>query len=109
VRAGEIAKSRGTSCSWQLMQETPSVPCSSELSDLLKRAASRHQSEVIELASGAGHDAAVMAQITPAAMLFVQCKNGLSHHPDESANAKDIEVAFHVINDFVDLLAANHA
>ena len=103
--ANEIQKKRAMKISWQLVQQTASVLCSSSLSNLLKRATQKHQSEIIELPSGAGHDAAVMAKITPAAMLFLRCKNGVSHHPDESVKLQDVRVAISVMNDFLQLLA----
>jgi allantoate deiminase len=103
-----IEQRRQIKCSWQSVQETPSVPCSPELSALLRQAALKHQPEVLSLASGAGHDAAVMAGLTPAAMLFVRCRDGLSHHPDESVRAGDIGIALAVLFDFVCLLAARH-
>ena len=37
------------------------------------------------LASGAGHDAAFVSRIAPSAMLFVPCKDGKSHAPEEWA------------------------
>jgi allantoate deiminase len=107
--AREIEKKRAVKISWQLVQQTASVLCSRPLSALLKRAAQKHQREVIELASGAGHDAAVMAKITPAAMLFVRCKNGLSHHPDEFAKTNDVRVAFKTVSDFIQSLAHQYA
>jgi allantoate deiminase len=60
---------------------------------------------LIRLPSGAGHDAAIMAKITPAAMLFIRCKNGISHHPDESVKIGDVQIAFDVINGFIQSLA----
>ena len=45
------------------------------------------------LSSGAGHDAAMMAHIAPAAMLFVRCRGGISHHPAESVEEADVAVA----------------
>ena len=107
--AENIGRRRGIFVKWQLVQETASVPCDPELTALLKRAAQRHQPEVIELPSGAGHDAAVMGQITPAILLFVPCKDGLSHHPDESAKVEDIAVALDVMNDFLQLFAKKYA
>jgi allantoate deiminase len=47
-----------------------------------------------------------MAAITPVARLFVRCKDGLSHHPDEFAASEDISVALAALSDFVSLLAA---
>ena len=106
--AESIGRQRGIFVSWEVVQQTASVPCDPELTALLKRAAQQHQSEVIELPSGAGHDAAVMGRITPAVMLFVPCKDGLSHHPDESAKVEDIAVALDVMHDFLQLLAQKH-
>ena len=105
---GFIEKMRQVKCAWHDVQETPSVPCSPELSGLLRQAALKHQPEILALPSGAGHDAAVMARITPAAMLFVRCCDGISHHPDESVRPEDIGVALDVLFDFVSLLAERH-
>jgi allantoate deiminase len=103
-----ISRPRGIRGSWQIVQETPSTPCSQELSALLRQAATKHQPNLITLPSGAGHDAAVMAKITPVAMLFVRCRDGLSHHPDESATSEDIAVALAALSDFISLLAVRH-
>jgi allantoate deiminase len=89
-------------------QQSPSVACSPALSGLLERAVKRHQTRIVRLPSGAGHDAAILARITPAAMLFVRCKGGVSHHPDESASRRDVRVALAVLNDFLRLLAADY-
>jgi allantoate deiminase len=106
--AGSIARKRGVKVVWQLVQQTSSVACALSLSTLLKRAAQKHERNSITLPSGAGHDAAVMAQITPAAMLFVRCKRGISHHPAESVKAQDVGVALKVMNSFLELLAREH-
>jgi allantoate deiminase len=107
--AEDLGRLRGIFVSWEVVQETASVPCQPELTALLALAAQSHQHEVLELPSGAGHDAAVLGKITPAVMLFVQCRDGLSHHPDESAKVEDIAVALDVMNDFLQLLAEKHA
>jgi allantoate deiminase len=96
-----IEHRRGLKAIARQVQETASVPCSAELSALLRTSASKHQPGVIDLPSGAGHDAAVMAKIAPVAMLFVRCAGGLSHHPDESARIDDIRIALDVLTDFV--------
>ncbi|NGO91325.1 MAG: M20/M25/M40 family metallo-hydrolase, partial [Halomonas sp.] len=41
------------------------------------------------LVSGAFHDAIHLARHCPTAMLFVPCRDGLSHHPDEHTNLDD--------------------
>ena len=42
------------------------------------------------MASGAGHDAAFFAKVAPSAMVFVPCRDGRSHSPDEWAEAAAI-------------------
>jgi allantoate deiminase len=92
---------RGESASWKTAGETPTVRCSPAPVALMRKAARRHQARVLNMVSGAGHDAAMMARITPVAMLFVRCRDGLSHHPDEAVTAADIGVALAVLSDFV--------
>jgi allantoate deiminase len=41
-------------------------------------------------------------------MLFVRCKDGVSHHPKESVNAQDVSVSIAVLREFLQLLAAKH-
>jgi allantoate deiminase len=94
---------------WQVVQTTSSVRCSKELSALLKEASVQHVPSVLELPSGAGHDAAALAALTPVAMLFVRCKDGISHHPDESVAEADVLVAIRVLGRFLELLANKHA
>jgi allantoate deiminase len=101
---GIVAK-RAAKLDWQLIQQTNVVPCSRSLSKQLAQSAKKFQSRVVELPSGAGHDAAVISKIAPVAMLFVRCKNGISHHPDESVKIGDVKIAIDVMNDFLLSLA----
>lgn len=103
--AYQIGQKRSVENEWQVVQEIQSVPCSRDLSDVLGKAARQHLLAVTELPSGAGHDAAVMGDITPVAMLFVRCKGGISHHRDESVATEDVAVALGVMNEFLGLLA----
>jgi allantoate deiminase len=103
--AGKIGTRRGVRVDWQPRAETKAVACSSRLVGLLRRAAGRFQKRVPMLISGAGHDAAELARLTPVTMLFVRCKNGISHNPAESVQASDVAVAIETMNDFLDLLA----
>jgi allantoate deiminase len=104
----KIAARRKLKLDFAIVHETGAVNCSKKMSTLLRRAVGRRQKKTPLLASGAGHDAAVMAGIAPAAMLFIRCKNGISHHPDESVKASDVRVAFEVMIDFLQLLAAKY-
>jgi hydantoinase/carbamoylase family amidase len=50
------------------------------------------------LSSGAGHDAAVVAQRAPAAMVFIPCVDGVSHSPREQASPDDIALACELLS-----------
>jgi N-carbamoyl-L-amino-acid hydrolase len=53
------------------------------LRERLTRAADHLGLGHIDLSSGAGHDMAHMSRIAPAAMIFIPCRGGLSHCPEE--------------------------
>jgi len=106
--AHKIARLRKIQLRWQPVQQTPSVHCSPPLTRLLAHAVRHHAPRSVALPSGAGHDAAVMAGLTPTAMLFIRCKEGISHHPDESVKPADVAVALDVMVDFVRQLASEH-
>ena len=61
----------------------------------------------IELPSGAGHDAGILAAAgVPSAMLFVRSLNGgISHSPDELSSEEDIALAVDVLTAAVERLA----
>lgn len=106
-RAREIARSRGCKYRWQVRQETPAVPANPDLTELLGRAVKDTGRSVVQMPSGAGHDAAQMAALTPAAMLFVRCEDGISHNPAESVEKEDVGVAIEVMGRFLELMADN--
>jgi allantoate deiminase len=103
-----IAGRRRLRLSFENVHEAGAVECCPQLTALLARAAGRHQKTVLQLPSGAGHDAAVIAGVTPIAMLFIRCKGGISHHPDESVSVGDIGLSLEVLNDFLLALAKSH-
>jgi allantoate deiminase len=104
-RAAEIAASRRCEFSWEVRQETPAVPAEPDLSELLGKAIEESGFPMHRLPSGAGHDAAQMAALTHIAMLFVRCKEGISHNPAESVKKEDVVVAIEVMNRFLRLMA----
>ena len=62
---------------------------------------SARQGTCPQLVSGAGHDAVALAGVTEVALLFVRCREGRSHHPDEYAAPEDIGLAIDVLTDFL--------
>jgi allantoate deiminase len=103
--AEKIAHRRKLTLTWQTTQENGAVACSSELTAELERSVKAIQGRSLSLVSGAGHDGVVMSELAPIAMLFVRCRGGLSHHPDEYASPADIGQALRVMEDFLERLA----
>lgn len=60
------------------------------LADQIETICKRRKISYRRMNSGAGHDAMNMAKITPTGMIFIPCKNGVSHNPAESAKIEDI-------------------
>lgn len=92
-----IAKRREVNIQPQLTYEATSTDCDERLSRQLAVAIENSGYRLHTLPSGAGHDAMAMADITPVAMLFVRCKDGISHHPDESITGEDANAAATVL------------
>jgi allantoate deiminase len=103
--AAQIAKRRNIALTAEQISDDASVPCSPRLVSTLSRAVQDAGHPVVELASGAGHDAVAMSALTEVAMLFVRCKGGVSHNPAESVMTEDVAVAIDVLSRFLELLA----
>jgi allantoate deiminase len=108
AEAKAIARRRRLGFAWERTQDNGAVECSPSLRKVLHASLEAVQRRSIELVSGAGHDAVVMSALTPVAMLFVRCRDGLSHHPDEHAAPKDLAVALRVTVDFFQRMAQQH-
>jgi len=97
-----IAARRGVELSLSQTMRVPCATCSPRLMDRLDASVAAAGVPVLRLASGAGHDAMVMARITEVCMLFVRCGNGgISHNPLETMTADDADIAARVLLDFL--------
>jgi allantoate deiminase len=72
---------------------------------MLTRAVERTGMRAVALTSGAGHDAMIVAQRMPAAMLMLRSPGGISHHPSESVLDDDVAAALAAGGAFLDELA----
>jgi allantoate deiminase len=100
-RAVKIADERRLNFTWEILQATPAKGCDVALSRKLLETVEKVTGSSRLLPSGAGHDAAILAPFFPVAVLFVRCREGLSHHPDEFVSLEDIEVALQVTVEFL--------
>lgn len=89
--AQNVAAEQGLTLDMRRTYQQAATPCDPALADRLARAAKAALGgPVPRLASGATHDASAMADLCPVAMLFVRCRDGVSHRPDEFASADDM-------------------
>jgi allantoate deiminase len=104
-----IADRRGLGCDAQRVHVLPASPCDPQLMDLLEAALVGAGHHPRRLVSGAGHDAMVMAALAPVAMLFVRCRQGISHNPAEHVEPADADAALAVMLGFLDKLGESCA
>lgn len=100
-----IAARRGLTATVTLMQALDESPCDPDLTALLESAVGDLGLPARRLPSGAGHDAMVMADLCPTAMLFIRCEGGISHNPAESVTEADCALAAKAMLGFVETLA----
>lgn len=94
---GELAAARGLSLTTTLGYEAEGVECAEWLLEALEQACSVEGQKSRRLFSGAGHDGLAMHDLTDIGMLFLRCRDGLSHHPDEAITAEDAEAGTRVL------------
>jgi allantoate deiminase len=106
IEAGrEIAGSRNLEVDFDLRLNQLAVPMDPQLTARLAAAVAAAGYPVHLMPSGAGHDAMVLAERMPVAMLFLRTPGGLSHHPDEAVHEEDVEAALNVGTAFLENIA----
>src|SRR6201996_2622342 len=96
-RIENVAKRRKLALQIDVTHENRSAPCAPWLRSQLSRAVTAEGFRVFELPSGAGHDGMAMIDITDVGMLFVRCRGGISHHPDEHVEVTDADAGARVL------------
>ena len=96
-RIESIAKARALGLQLDITHENRTVPCAPWLKAQVADAVAAEGYPVIELPSGAGHDGMAMIDVADVAMLFVRCRGGISHHPDEHVEVADADAGARVL------------
>jgi allantoate deiminase len=96
-RIEAIASRRHLSLQLDVTHENRTVPCAPWLKAQVADAISAEGFRVFELPSGAGHDGMAMIDIADVGMIFVRCRGGISHHPDEHVELADAEAGARVL------------
>ena len=100
-----IVARRDLALTLEVTQDLAESPCDPTLTAMLEAAVGDVGVAPRRLPSGAGHDAMVMADLCPSAMLFIRCKGGVSHNPAEAVDPKDAAVAARAMLAFIERLA----
>ncbi len=103
-----VCNKRTIDFKWKLIQSTKPVACDQRLNRLLQEAITDAGYEVIQLVSGAGHDAVAISEIGPVAMMFVRCFKGISHNPLENVEPADIKASLLITEKFIDKLISTY-
>ena len=87
------AKARRVSLAHEIYYDAPAALMDARVVDAVSAAITATGHEPLRLSSGAGHDAMAIAPHWPAAMMFVRCKDGISHNPAEAITLADADAA----------------
>ncbi|MFZ3264038.1 MAG: M20 family metallo-hydrolase [Terriglobales bacterium] len=85
-----IAEKRQVSVRTELVNADAPAVCAPMVVEALSESCRKHNLNFLPMVSRAYHDSLFMSRITPTAMLFIPCRNGYSHRPDEYASPEDI-------------------
>jgi N-carbamoyl-L-amino-acid hydrolase len=94
---GEIAKRRRVEIALDQIWRKPPTIFDGKLVDAVQAAATELGYSYRRITSGAGHDACNVASVIPAAMIFVPCKDGISHNELEDATQADCSAGANVL------------
>lgn len=99
----EIAGARRLEIVFEILQRGAAVQADeSWIAALAAAVAEITGSPAPRIPSGAGHDAVVMSAVAPMAMIFLRCRGGLSHHPDESITREDLALGIETLAKVID-------
>ena len=82
--------------------DAPSINCSKNIIKQLENTFNQCGYPPRLLPSGAGHDAAAMSDLTDVGMIFLRCKNGVSHSPAEFVKQEDLNAGMKILLKFVE-------
>ena len=88
--ADEIAARRKVSLRQEILNADPPAQCDRDLVAAIERACQAHGLTHERMISRAYHDSLFMSMVAPVAMIFIPCRGGVSHRPDEYASPEAV-------------------
>lgn len=95
--ADQVAKEHGVRVNIEMVSSYPAQLFQPECVEAVGRAAAKLGYSHMPAVSGAGHDAVYMAKLAPSGMIFIPCKDGISHNEIEDAKPEHIEAGCNVL------------
>ena len=106
-QAHEIAARRGLTVHEKVLSSQSAVVMDTFLTAEIEHAILKAGCNPHRMVSGAGHDAMIMAEKVPSAMIFLRTPGGISHDPAESVAVEDVEKAIECGLHLLDQLASS--
>lgn len=106
-QAESIAARRGVTVKWRTLLAQNAVAMDPFLTGQIEQAIQKAGCEPHRMASGAGHDAMILAEKIPVAMIFLRTPGGISHDPGESVHLDDVAKALECGHHLLTQLAAS--
>jgi len=100
-RLEALASESGLSFKLKETHNAQAVSCEPNVTNAMVEVVEQITGVPLALTSGAGHDAMVLAEIVPTTMLFMRCKEGISHNPKESVDVEDVAVSLSALTMFI--------
>jgi len=91
------ARAEGCTATVERLARFEPVSFDADIVDIVENVATELGHSVMRLASGAGHDAQMLARVCPTTMVFTPTQNGLSHNPAEYTSPQDFEAGANVL------------
>jgi N-carbamoyl-L-amino-acid hydrolase len=86
----EVSAERQVSIQTELLNADAPADCAPAIIEAISKSCRQHDLSFLSMVSRAYHDSLFISRIAPAGMLFIPCRNGYSHRPDEYAHPDDI-------------------
>jgi allantoate deiminase len=106
-QAEDIVGRRRLKVRWSVLMDQRAVPMDPFLVRQVEQAVARAGCDPFRIVSGAGHDAMIMAEKVPSAMIFLRTPGGISHDPAESVEVGDVAKAIDCGLHLLDQLAGS--
>jgi N-carbamoyl-L-amino-acid hydrolase len=104
---GEICARRGVTCEVVRVAADPPAICDPKLVALLDMVCGQLKLQAKHMISRAYHDSSFMAQVCPTVMIFIPCREGYSHRPDEYSSPEQIKTGVTVLAHALATLASH--